>query len=273
MIKFPNCKINIGLKVCRKRPDGFHNLQTFFYPIPIFDILEIVSTHPSKAKIDFSVTGFENIIPGENICVKAYNLLKENFTNLPSVKMHLHKVIPIGAGLGGGSADGAFTLLLLNELFELQIPETQLMELALKLGSDCPFFILNQPAIATGRGENLIPVGPVLRNYKFLIINPGIEISTAAAFSWVKPKDAAIDYQEAINSPVEEWKNLLFNDFEMPVFEKYPDLQKIKEKLYHSGAVYAGMSGTGSTIFGIFPKDFKIDLKWPAGYFVKEILP
>lgn len=272
MITFPNCKINIGLKVCKKRSDGYHDLKTFFYPLPLTEALEAVAANNQSGQIDFSISGSADDLPDENICVKAYQLLNEKI-RLPSIKMHLHKVIPAGAGLGGGSSDGAFALMLLNDLFELKLNKKELDELALSLGSDCPFFILNRPAYATGRGEQLKPVSVDLANYKFIIINPGIKISTAEAFSWITPDETTDFSEETINLPVEEWKNCLFNDFEKPVFERYEVLRDIKNKLYSTGASFAGMSGTGSTIFGIFRREITLPLNWPPFYFVRELFP
>ncbi len=273
MIDYPNCKINIGLKVCRRRPDGYHDLQTFFYPIAIHDILEIIPAGKSGEKTVLTVSGSLNTITGENICLRAFAALKTKFPELPAVQMHLHKLIPTGAGLGGGSADGTFTLMMLNRLFHLRLTEPDLISLSSDLGSDCPFFVLNRPAVAAGRGEDMNPVVVDLSGYKFLIINPGIEISTAEAFSWVKPDDALVDFQAAVSRPVEEWKDILVNDFEKPVFERYPEIQAIKERLYAKGAAYAALSGTGSTVFGLFSDKTFIDNDWPEEYYVKEVLP
>ena len=256
MISFPNCKINLGLNIIAKRTDGFHELQTVFYPVAIKDVLEIVQQQTETTDVEFSATGLSiDEDPSNNLCVKAYHLLKKDFPKLPAIKMHLHKNIPMGAGLGGGSADGAFTLQLLNNKFQLGLTTEQLTECALQLGSDCPFFIINQPCYAEGRGEKLQPIPLDLSAYRFVIINPGIHINTGWAFSQATPASPAKPIREIISQPIETWKAELKNDFEVPVFESHPQIKAIKEKLYTQGAVYAAMTGSGSTVFGIFEKN------------------
>jgi 4-diphosphocytidyl-2-C-methyl-D-erythritol kinase len=262
MIQFPNCKINLGLAILEKRTDGFHDLETVFYPVALKDSLEIVlNNHPNNDAVEFTSTG--NPIPGDvsgNLCIKAYHLLKKDFPQITAVKIHLHKRIPMGAGLGGGSSDGAFTLLMLNDLFELKLTQAQLINYAAQLGSDCPFFILNQACHARGRGEILAPIAIDLNNYSFALIHPGISISTAWAFQQIKPSQKEKTILEIIQAPIQSWKNNLVNDFEKPVFEANPSLEIIKNELYHQGALYASLSGSGSSLFGIFPKahPFKI---------------
>lgn len=261
MIVFPNAKINLGLRITGKREDGYHNLDTVFYPIPYRDALEII-TNPdaSNSLVSFSSSGLT--IPGsstENLCNKAYHLLKERFPELPFIQMHLHKNIPMGAGLGGGSADGAFTLRLLNDKYKLNLTEEELLELALDLGSDCPFFIKNIPVHATGRGEIMQPTNIDLSHKKIALVLPGIHVSTAIAFRDCPIESDAIACNTITRQPIEQWKNQLFNDFEQTVFPVYPALKKIKEQLYEAGAIYASMSGTGSTVYGIF--DDTPDLK------------
>ncbi|MGK2863848.1 MAG: 4-(cytidine 5'-diphospho)-2-C-methyl-D-erythritol kinase, partial [Chitinophagaceae bacterium] len=254
MIDFPNCKINLGLRILSKRDDGFHDLETIFYPLPFYDILELISPGESliakKTKehqesfIEFTSSGLP--VQGDmndNLCIKALNLIRKDFPNLPAVKMHLHKVIPTGAGLGGGSADAAFTLALLNKVFDLNLSTVQLINYSLKLGSDCPFFILNYPALATGRGEILEPITLDLSNYKFVIVNPGIHINTREAFNEISPNLPAIPVKEIIAQPINNWKNELINDFEKIVFRNYEEIEIIKNKLYENGALYASMSG------------------------------
>ncbi len=266
MIVFPNCKINLGLHIVGKRDDGFHNLETVFYPLPFKDALEIIP-NPHTEENEFTATGLPvEGNPENNLCLKAWHLLKKDFPKLPSVKIHLHKAIPMGAGLGGGSADAAFMLKLLNDKFDLDIFEERLIRLALELGSDCSFFIINKPCIATGRGEVLEEVAVDLSAYKIILINPGIHINTGWAFSQLaaglsdgsRPSDSLknITLKEIISQPVETWKDKLYNDFEKPVFEVHPEIEAIKEELYRQGAVYAAMSGSGSTVFGIFPQNF-----------------
>jgi len=261
MIQFPNCKINLGLSILEKRTDGFHSLETVFYPVAFNDSLEIVlNNHPNNDAIEFTSTG--NPIPGDvsgNLCIKAYHLLKKDFPQITAVKIHLHKRIPMGAGLGGGSSDGAFTLLMLNDLFELKLSQAQLINYAAQLGSDCPFFILNQAAHATGRGEILQPIDIDLSNYTFALIHPGIPISTAWAFQQIKPCVKEKTIAAIIQAPIQNWKDHLINDFEAPVFDGHPQLQTIKNELYRQGAIYASLSGSGSTIFGIFPKGYRLE--------------
>lgn len=271
MIVFPNCKINLGLHVVQKRDDGFHNIETVFYPIPLIDALECIRDDKGN-DIEFSLSGIT--LEGnanDNLCVKAYHLLKQNYPLLPAVKMHLHKVIPPGAGLGGGSADGAFALSLLNKKFNLDISEDKLIELAAQLGSDCPFFIRNKSSYATGRGEILEDVSVDLSSYKIIIVNPGIHISTGWAFSQLTPAALKKDLRKIIAQPITTWKNELINDFEAAVFSQYPEIKLIKESLYNHGALYAAMSGSGSTVFGIFEKTNDTAPSFPAHYFVKKI--
>lgn len=279
MVVFPTCKINIGLRIGQKRADGFHNLETVFFPLKLTDLLEILpAPRKSEKIITYSQSG--NNIEGaedDNICIKAYYLLKKDFPQLPAIQMHLHKAIPSGAGLGGGSADGAFTLNLINNLFKLSLSTSQLINYALQLGSDCPFFIINQPCFAIGRGEYLTPVSINLSGYTILIINPGIHINTGWAFSQLSLYQNAIKtkaipgMQEAIQQPIENWKHHLNNDFELPAFNQYPVLKTIKETLYKLGAIYAAMSGSGSTMYGIFNTDNLPGLHFSATYFVKKL--
>jgi 4-diphosphocytidyl-2-C-methyl-D-erythritol kinase len=270
VLTFPNCKINLGLHILRKRTDGFHDLETVFYPIDLKDALEIV--HGDSPEIIFSTSGNSLDIPdNNNICIKAYTLLKKDYAAIPPVKMHLHKSIPSGAGLGGGSADGAFTLLLLNQKFQLKLTEEQLLHYALLLGSDCPFFIKNKPCFGTGRGEHLEPIGLDLSAYTFIIVNPGIHINTGQAFKQLTPDAKRVSVKEIIQQPIPEWKNHLKNDFEEPIFQQYPEINSIKISLYQHGALYAAMSGTGSTVFGIFAKDQVPSISFSQSYFVRTI--
>lgn len=250
MILFPNCKINLGLHITGKRPDGYHNLESVFYPINIKDVIEII---PSDT-FQFNISGLQvNGNTGDNLCVKAYWLLKKDFPALLPASMWLHKHIPMGAGLGGGSADGAFALKLLNEKFSLNLSNSQLIGYASQLGSDCPFFILNKPCYATGRGEILEPIESDLSQYSFVLVHPEIQISTAWAFSRIIPETHSKTIKEIISRPMATWKDELKNDFEMPVLKQYPQLRIVKEKLYEAGALYASMTGSGSSFFGLFP--------------------
>jgi 4-diphosphocytidyl-2-C-methyl-D-erythritol kinase len=252
MIAFPNCKINLGLNIIRKRSDNYHDLETVFYPLGLRDIIEII---PSN-KFECLISGIN--VPGEisnNLCVKAYHLLKKDFTSLPAVKMYLHKNIPIGSGMGGGSADGTFMLKLLNTKFNLNLSTTLLIDYSLQLGSDCPFFINNKPCFATGRGEVLEPVQIDLSSYSFILINPGIHIKTSWAFSQLTPSTPSKSIREIISQPIETWKQALKNDFEYAVVKEYPAFHIINETLYKAGALYASMSGSGSSFYGIFEKN------------------
>ncbi len=254
MLAFPNCKINLGLNIIRKRADGFHDLETVFYPVyKLHDALEILPSNAPIAPIDFNMTGLP--VDGDsanNLCVKAYELLQKDYPALPAIQMHLHKAIPMGAGLGGGSADGAFTLKLLNEVFNLKLSSAQLINYALQLGSDCPFFILNKPCFATGRGEVMNELPLQLSGYSIVLINPGIHVNTGWAFGQITPQQPQMDVQQLIQQPIETWKDIVKNDFEPAVINGHPIIGTIKETLYQNGAVYASMSGSGSTVYGIF---------------------
>lgn len=248
MLTFPNCKINLGLHVTAKRPDGYHDLETCFFPIDWQDALEIL---PAE-ELSFSSSGID--IPGDNadnLCLRAYQLLAADH-DLPPVRIILQKNIPIGAGLGGGSADASFTLKALNEHFGLHVPTEQLEAYALQLGSDCPFFIRNEPVIARGRGELFEPLSLDLSGYYFLLVNPGIHVSTAQAYAGVKPQAPARPLSEVLAQPVSTWRDSLVNDFEASVFAAFPEIARWKERLYALGASYACMSGSGATVFGIF---------------------
>lgn len=254
MVVFPNAKINLGLNIVEKRSDGYHNLETVFYPIGINDIVEITTNDGTG--VAFTSSGLSvDVGTSDNLCVKAYDLLKQDF-DLPPVKIHLHKLIPMGAGLGGGSADAAFVLQAVNNKFNLQISQTKMVEYALTLGSDCPFFIINKPCYAAGRGEVIEEIQLNLKGYKILLINPGIHISTATAFSKIIPYKPTRSVKVIVNNPIETWKDNLKNDFEFSAFSGYPEIKNIKEYLYSQGAVYASMTGTGSTVYGIFRNDF-----------------
>ena len=247
MIVYPNAKINIGLNVLEKQADGYHKISSVFYPVhELFDMLEIL---PSE-DFFFSSSGIE--IPGNsNLCVKAFELLRSDF-EIGNVTMHLYKQIPIGAGLGGGSADGAFALKALNELFGLELSITELEEYALQLGADCPFFIENLPKYITGIGEEMMRINFDLSTYRLKFIFPELHISTAEAYEGVIPSQSKSNLMDLINQPIENWKSVVKNDFEISAFENYPQLKKIKEKLYADGAIYASMTGSGSVIYGVF---------------------
>jgi 4-diphosphocytidyl-2-C-methyl-D-erythritol kinase len=251
MLVFPNAKINIGLNIVSKREDGFHNLESIFYPIQLHDILEFIET---EKKTSFTNTGLQidssNTV---NLVIQAYNLLKNDY-KLPNLKIHLHKLIPFGAGLGGGSSNAAFMLRALNDHFQLQLSKNRLEEYAQQLGSDCPFFINNNPVFVEGTGNIFSSTAVCLSNYYILLVNPNIHISTKLAFSEIVPKKPEQSIKDIIQQPIESWKGLMTNDFEKSIFKRFPKIEKIKNTLYESGAIYAQMSGSGSTIFGIFDK-------------------
>ena len=294
MITFPNAKINIGLNVVAKRSDGYHDIETVFYPVLLQDALEIklmrpldpsqlrkrieagLLVQPDDAfipyrllpkKEDFPCCSLEmtgNEFPfkaADNLVVKAYLMLQQDF-DLPSIDIRLHKHIPSGAGLGGGSSDCAFMISLLNRRFNLRMRESMMERYAARLGSDCAFFISNTPSLATGRGEILNPISLSLKGYTILLVKPDIAVSTAEAYGGVTPHRPSVSLADAVMRPVSEWKECVFNDFEPSVFAKHPLLGEIKQKLYDLGADYAAMTGSGSTIYGIFrqPLDNPADL-------------
>lgn len=258
MITFPNAKINLGLNIVEKRPDGYHNLETVFYPVPVEDALEVNIWNESTQKFRLHQAGLE--IAGEaenNLVVKAYKLLDERF-NLPPVDIHLFKHIPSGAGLGGGSSDAAYMLKLLNEKFNLKLSDKNLEEYAARLGADCAFFIRNAPTYAEGIGNIFSPISLSLKGYQIVLVKPDIFVSTRDAFAQIKPHRQEIPLKEVIKQPIEEWKERMVNDFEESVFPQFPAIKEIKEKLYEAGAIYAAMTGSGSSVFGLFkPEDNK----------------
>lgn len=248
MVLFPNAKINLGLNILKKRKDGYHNISSCFYPVPLYDILEVLPA----SQLSIKVTGID--IPGDsndNLVIKAYRIIRKNFGIQP-VTIHLHKVIPIGAGLGGGSSDGAFMLLLLNKLFNLELNNDDLIQYASELGSDCPFFIYNRAMLVTGKGDVMQPEKKDLTGFYLKVIYPGLHISTKEAYGKVVPSRTSTVTSDIIKKRVTSWKNHLINDFEKVLFLKYPVLQEIKEKLYNTGAVYASLTGSGSALYGLF---------------------
>lgn len=265
MIDFPNGKINIGLSVTEKRADGFHNLETVFYPVKIHDILEIIIAPDSI--FSFASTG--TMLAGKpqaNLVFKAWQMLKEDY-NLPPVQIHLHKVIPPGAGLGGGSADAAFTIRMLIKLFDLRLNVEKMQYYAEKLGSDCAFFIDNKTALATGRGDQFEPFELNLADRYIVIVKPDIHISTPDAYSWIKPVKKEKPLHELMKSSMKDWKNLVINDFETEVFKRYPEIQMIRDELYRMGSIYASLTGSGSAVYGIFDQPVHVGSKL-QNYFV-----
>jgi 4-diphosphocytidyl-2-C-methyl-D-erythritol kinase len=268
MIAFPNAKINIGLNITKKRSDGFHTIESVFFPINLCDAVEIIESD-SNEKVIFTSSGID--IPGDvstNLCCKAYLLINKDY-KLPNIKIHLHKNIPIGAGLGGGSADAAFIIKLINEKFNLNIPLEKQLFYAASLGSDCSFFINNTPALACGVGEILNPIDLNLKGHFIALVYPKVHISTATAYAGVIPKTPKTSLKSNILLPTKSWKNNIHNDFEDSIFPKHPELKKLKEEMYTLGASYAAMSGSGSSVYGIFEN--KTDLaKHFSQHFVFE---
>ena len=255
MIVYPNCKINLGLNVVRKRTDGYHDLETVFYPVPLTDKLEATISNGADGTCSLSLSG--NPIEGnaaDNLIVKAYNLLAADH-RLPHVDFDLEKHIPSQAGLGGGSSDATYTLRLLNELCQLHLDSPTLQRYAARLGADCAFFVTAEPSFATGIGDILTPMTDECAHLKglyLLIVKPSVAISTAQAFSFVKPQPPIIRCKEVVAQPIDEWRNRLGNDFEVSIFNIHPEIRSIKQQLYSMGATYAQMSGSGSAFFGIF---------------------
>ncbi|GAA3984852.1 4-(cytidine 5'-diphospho)-2-C-methyl-D-erythritol kinase [Mucilaginibacter dorajii] len=248
MILFPNAKINIGLNITERRPDGYHNLETIFYPINLKDALEVVKSD----ELSFTSSGID--IPGrveDNLCVKGYHLLKKDF-DLPPVKIHLHKNIPIGAGLGGGSADAAFFIRLMNEEFKLGLSAQQMTGYARLLGADCAFFIENKPVYAFEKGDEFENIRLDLSAYKIVLVMPPVHVSTGEAYGGVKPTPVKDSLFDLINEPITEWRKHIKNDFETSIFKNHVEIRGVKAALYQAGAIYASMSGSGASVFGIF---------------------
>ena len=277
MIVFPNAKINLGLHVVEKRTDGFHNIETVFYPVNLCDALEIIPG--DQEKTEFTISGLP--LPGDpetNLVMKVVRLMTDAGsrmpdTPLPCFRIHLHKVIPSGAGLGGGSSDAASALKLVNELWKMDLSVPQLQDLAGQLGSDCAFFIENRPVFATGRGNMLEPIELDLSGYQIVIIVPPVHVSTPEAYRMVSPAKSVRSLKEIIRLPVEEWKDNLSNDFEKPVMNKYPVIREIKEELYNKGALYAAMSGSGSAVYGMFRGQVAVgSLQFDPSFFISRKL-
>ena len=259
MTVFPIAKINLGLNVVERRPDGYHNLETVFYPVPLMDALEIQPMgegFPSDVDCDLKVTNIP--VEGDeqkNLVVRAYQLLKQDFPTLPRLHTHLWKGIPTQAGMGGGSSDCAYMIRLLNEAFELHLSNEQMIGYAARLGADCAFFILSEPCYAEGIGEVLQPVRLDLSGYFIGVVRPDIPVPTKEAFSRIHPHHPEVCCREVVKQPVETWRDMLSNDFEESVFALHPEIGAVKAKLYDMGATYAAMSGSGSALFGLFKED------------------
>ncbi len=270
MILFPVAKINLGLNVVERRPDGYHNLETVFYPVPIHDALEVQVMEdgfPSAYDCDIKVTNIA--VEGDeqrNLVVRAYQLLKQDFPQLPRLHAHLYKDIPTQAGMGGGSSDGAAMVLLLNKMFQLGLSEQQMIDYVARLGADCPFFILNRPAYAEGIGEKLVPIDLNLKGWTLAVVRPDIPVPTREAFSLITPHHPACNCREVVSLPVEQWRERLTNDFEKSVFTLHPQIGEVKDELYRLGATYAAMSGSGSSLFGLFRNGVDLRGKFEGMY-------
>jgi 4-diphosphocytidyl-2-C-methyl-D-erythritol kinase len=252
MVVFPKAKINLGLMITGKRPDGYHDLESIFYPVSLCDALEVVAGDEA-AESDILTLSGNNLQgnPEENLVIKAVKRLREK-NSFPFLKIHLHKAIPAGSGLGGGSSDAASIIITVNRIFKLSLPPAEMRSIASGLGSDSPFFIESRPALATGRGEILHPLKSFFNGYHILIVNPGITISTREAYEECEPSTPAAHLSEMIARPVTEWRELIINDFEKTIFRKYPEIKSFKKTLYSNGAFYSSMSGSGSGVYGIF---------------------
>ena len=263
MLTKPICKINLGLNVVERRPDGYHNLETVFYPVPICDTLEVFEmddAFPSPYNCDLKVTNIT--IDGDeqkNLVVRAYNLLKQDFPSLPRIHAHLYKDIPTQAGMGGGSSDCGFMITLLNEQFHLGLSNEQMIRYAARLGADCAFFILNKPCYAEGIGERLEPIDLDLSGWYLAVVRPDIPVPTKEAFSLITPQHPAKNCRDIVMQPIETWRDSLTNDFEKSVFALHPEIGDIKDRLYDLGATYAAMSGSGSSLFGLFRQTVSLD--------------
>lgn len=270
MVVFPNAKINIGLFVTEKRQDGFHNLETVFYPIGLSDVLEIVRGEGKPGEYCFRNSGIDVGCDAEkNLIIKAWRLLASAY-DLPALSIHLHKVIPFGAGLGGGSSDAAFMLKALNEYFGLHISVSELMVYAATLGSDCAFFVRNHPAFAHGKGELLEDIRLSLAGHQLVLVKPACGVSTPEAYAGIVPGPAKFDLRTLGDLSVAGWKHQVSNDFEKSVFVKYPQIAALRQQFYDAGAIYASMTGSGSAVYGFFEKNKKISLDCPDCFVWRE---
>ena len=268
MICFPNAKINIGLNVVEKRTDGFHNIETIFYPVPLCDVLEIREAPALQLTIEgIAIQGtVEN-----NLCIKAYKALADQY-KIPPVEIFLLKAIPTGAGLGGGSSDAAFMIKALNELFSLNLSEETMEQTAAKLGSDCAFFIKNKPVYATGKGDVFVPVSVSLKGKYIVIVKPPVHVSTPEAYGMIKPARPEYTIVSECKNPVLNWKKKITNDFEQPVISKYSVIGELIKKMYANGAAYAAMSGSGSAVYGIFDDEPDLQKQFPGNFYYAAML-
>lgn len=270
MITYPNAKINLGLNIVEKRPDGYHNLETIFYPINLQDALEVTKME-GEGEYTLKTSGVQiEGDPNNNLVVKAYRLLKEDYPDMPGIDIHMYKHIPTGAGLGGGSADAAFMIKLLNEKFKLNISIEKMEEYAARLGADCAFFIQNKPVFASGIGNIFTPIQLSLKGYYIVLVKPDIFVSTKDAFANIKSMQPTHSLKDIARMPIETWRATMKNDFEESVFQKFPEIAAIKDKLYDMGAIYASMSGSGSSVFGIFREQVEFVDEVFSGYFCRQ---
>lgn len=254
MVVFPNAKINLGLNIVERRPDRYHNIETVMYPVKWCDVLEIVSAKGKETTL--TVTGRMVDCPAEkNLVMKAYRMISAEVGTLPPVDIYLRKIVPDGAGLGGGSADASFTLMCLNDMFKLEMTDDKLADIASRIGADCPFFIYNRPMLATGIGTEFDSIEVNLAGYRIVIVKPRVSVPTAKAYSGVVPQRPSCDLREALKKPLTEWNGVVKNDFEESVFALYPEIGTVKERLRQMGAEYVSMSGSGSAVYGIFKSD------------------
>ena len=262
MIRFPNAKINLGLRIVARRPDGYHNIETVFYPIQLQDALEIVPT--SQQETELSLSGI--VIDGDpqnNLVMKAWRRLSCRFS-LPPISIYLHKAIPFGAGLGGGSSDAAFLLAMVRDYFRLPLSDDELDKEAASLGADCPFFLHNKPLLAKGIGDEFEPIELSLKSYRIVLVKPSVSVPTSVAYSLVTPVLPEEPVRDTVSRPVEEWRGRLINDFEESVFARFPVIGEIMDRLYVQGAVYASMSGSGSSVFALFDKEVDLADCYPG---------
>ena len=270
MLVFPNAKLNLGLYVTERRPDGFHSIESVFLPLPWTDVLEILPAPAGQPKTSITLTGCP--IPGApatNLCVRAYELLQADFPQLPPAQLYLHKIVPIGAGLGGGSADAAFALKATNNLFGLSLSAEALENYARRLGSDCAFFIRNKPVLAVEKGDVFEEIDLNLTGTGCMVIYPNLHISTAEAYARITPQQPAHPLRAALAQPMAMWRETVSNDFETALTPTHPVLAKIKQQFYAAGATYASLSGSGSAVYGLWPAGQEIaPLVWPAGFTV-----
>ena len=272
MIVYPNAKINLGLNVVERRPDGYHNLETVFYPVNLQDALELKTIETDIQECGYKLKVSGSILDGspeDNLVVKAYKLIRKDY-DFPAQKIHLYKHIPVGAGLGGGSSDAASMIKMLNEKFALGLTNEAMENYAVQIGADCPFFISNKPVFATGIGDKFTPIELDLKGKTLILVKPDIFVSTKDAYALVEPKHPEKSLLESLSKPISTWRDNVINDFEKSVFVKYPEIAAIKDRLYDLGAVYASMSGSGSAVYGIFDSPIEYADEIFSGYFCRQ---